>query len=352
MPSEFLVRSHSSWQGEARRSGALPRTRRDAFKLRPVAVVLAMAMGVGVFGARPIAAVAVARAEVAQWVTGIRRVSDVTSYDSESPKSLGIACPSGKILGGGAIVYGSSQVALTRLQPYVPGTDPENPYGYGYRVTAAETGSSVDGNWSITAVAVCANSVEDLHIVSHGTNWSTSSVQAADAVCPDGERALGTGARIVTQRPGGEVDQGLGLQVARVDAMGGLTRAQARELPSGYDAGSYGSNWRLVAYVVCAPSPFGYQVRTGSSYLETDSSKTAGAPCGEWVSPVGRTYATQAISACAAVDNTAPGNVTLHHVYPDTLSFPTNWAFAAAYENPPTSAEWTLIVRYICLPGL
>jgi hypothetical protein len=332
------------------------RARRPVVRLGAVAVLSLAAVGLGVVGGRPAAAPAAAAPAAAEAaattdpvVTGIVQREEISDFDSTSSTSVGVACPPGKqILGGGAHLYSRFQpdrLALTRLQPYGPGTDAENPYGYGFRASAVETDSSVTSDWYIWAHAYCADPVAGLHIVPRTTDWSAASVLATDAVCPSGERALGTGARIITPLPGGDPEGGLGLQVARVDALGGLARAQARIVPSGYAHWA----WRLAAYAVCAPRPSGYEVRTASSVeggpYSTATSKWVPVDCPEsvWFPPAGQTVDKLAVSVGAAVDNTAPGNVTLYSATPfDDM--------AKATENPATAVGWTLVARANSLP--
>lgn len=227
----------------------------------------------------------------------------------------------------------------------MPGRNPADQLGYGYRVSAAETAPQTTDDWWVSAYAVCANPPGRYHIVTHLSDWSSASKQTSDVACPSGENVLGTGARIIPANIGGQYEHGIGLQVARVDALGVLTRSQAHEQPAGYV-----HDWRLEAFAVCAPPPFGYSVQTAASEArDSESYKQTRGSCPDlFVNgfPFDRWYDRRPISVGVAVSNVAPGNVTINQACP----FSDDEAWADAAENTPTPVDWDyIVVRFICV---
>jgi len=266
-------------------------------------------------------------------VAGVHRAVGSSLTNSLSPKTARAFCdPGEQVLGGGGRVQAvgafTPRLTLTQLQPVAAGGTTQARY----QVTAAETTPGTTSNWFVQAYAICApaNSVSGYHIVtSPPTNPSSQSVQTAAAVCPGGERVIGTGGRILQASGTGQVV----LQVARASATGDITRVQAHEQADGFP-----SPWRVLAYAVCVNPPAGYQIVTGLSAERLSESvkfATVDCPPGKRVHSVG-----------AAITNTAPGNVSLQVVEP---SADLKQMRAIAVENTPTSQNWDfIVVRGIC----
>jgi hypothetical protein len=298
-----------------------------------VAGALAMAAG-GPVGRAPTAA---ARAQPV--VTGLEKKAAVT-FDTRSSKQAFAYCDPGQVVvggGGWAFVPGSADdpngVTLWQLQPSksLNGTGRQ-----GYAAGASEVlnagGSGVNGAWWVEAYALCANPIAGHRISeSPDTLPSSTAVQKADALCDHahGERVLGTGARVLN------TSFQVGLQVARVDAAGGIARAQAHE-----DASGFPFTWRVKAYAICAQQPQGYSITTGASRESgSEADKDAHAGC----SGAGK----QMLGAGAAISNVAPGHVSLQQVYPrSNLRSMDAWAV----ENTPLSLPWDFIIaRGVCV---
>jgi hypothetical protein len=245
-----------------------------------------------------------------------------------SPKNLHAACaPDEVILGGGgrAIEPGTNParlLTLTRLEPteHLNGTDI-----HGYVVEATDVPPGIVGSWTLEAYAICAkaSSVDRHHIVVTSTapNPPSPPVQKLDAVCPSGERELGTGVRI--NLPNHRV----GLQVARTDKLGGLTRAQAHEV------GTFTGSWNLVAFAVCGlpprgfvVPPFGVSPQSGSETIKTATVSCPGS--------------TKLLSAGGAVSNVVPGFATLQSVIP-LNDHQARAVAVSSIANPP---PWDFIV--------
>jgi hypothetical protein len=298
-----------------------------------LAGALVMAAG-GPVGRAPTAA---ARAQ--PLVTGLEKKAAVT-FDTRSSKQAFAYCDPGQVVvggGGWAFVPGSADdpngVTLWQLQPAknLNGTSRQ-----GYAAGASEVvnagGSGVDGAWWVEAYALCADPITG-HRISESANKLPSStpVQKADAFCDTahGERVLGTGARVL------DTSFQVGLQVARVDALGGIARAQAHE-----DASGYPFAWRLKAYAICAPRPQGYEIRTGASKESgSEPDKDAHAGCSS--------ADKQMLGAGAAITDVAPGHVSLQQVYPrSSLRSMDAWAV----ENTPLFLPWDFIIaRGVCV---
>jgi hypothetical protein len=78
---------------------------------------------------------------------GLELISAVSDFDSTSPKSAVVSCPTGKrVIGAAGSANTGTGVVLTRIQP---STDLSS-----VRVGGIDTGTA--DNWSVTATAVCA----------------------------------------------------------------------------------------------------------------------------------------------------------------------------------------------------
>jgi hypothetical protein len=266
-------------------------------------------------------------------VADLEKIEEITPFSPVSPKVLTAYCPPGKVIvgGGGWARESGSQthrLTLTRLEP-VTGIPTPTGIREGYRVAAATTDPPPNGNWLLEAYALCARPIAGRHIVVATADGGPGPVQATAAVCPAGERVLGSGARI-EHRPGDRV----GLQVTRASGTGDISRAQAQR------AGNSAGPWSLRSFAVCAPEPSGYEVRTFISQERlSEQVKTATAECS------GNRYL---IGMGGAVTNVAPGTVSLERVDP----VGSNAVRVSAAEHVPTSQNWDYIVATaICVGG-
>ena len=254
------------------------------------------------------------------------------TFASVSPQQATARCPGGyKILGGGGSVVGwpsdGTKLTLTQLEPL---TSVLGSADHGFQVTGIET-ATVNTNWSVTAVAICARIVPGHLLVEEETDRTDSPMKATATRCPNGRRVLGSGARIDVAD-----DHGIGLQVARASGTGDIARAQAHIAP-----GPSQGTWALTAFAVCGTTPDGYEVRYGESD-ETGSQtvKQAEIQC---------TSGRRLVGAGAAITNTAPGNVSLQWSLPYSSDV-YNSASARAVENSTFNAPWDFIVaQAICV---
>jgi hypothetical protein len=281
-------------------------------------------------------------AQAAVPLTGLEKVSSPVVTDSTSPKEAKAVCPTGKkVVGGGGWVNQQStgtnpeRLALTRLEPSDDVLGTGTPTGRdGYIAAAAETSPGTTGVWWVQAYAICADasSVPGWELEAEFSQTLSEPVQQVTSGCDPADthkRALGTGARIAVFSQGEVV-----LQVARTDALGGLTRAQAHE-----DANGYSGTWWLGAYTICANTPAGFEVAGDRSVEElSEAVKDATAPC--------TSSDTHLLSVGAAITNVAPGHVALQQVYPRGGLRRMD---AVAAENTPYTPNWDfIVVRGIC----
>jgi hypothetical protein len=287
-----------------------------------------------------------AKAASAPRVTGVEYVLAQSPSNSDSPKRLSAVCPPGKRVVGGSVVVRDSAtpngiyantVTLTRLAPV---TSPflQNSYA----ATAVEAGFGTTGPWYLEVRAVCADQPSGYEPVTRSTLYSSSDTKTADAVCPNGKRALGSGAMLNILDSTGAIDtrqKGVGLQVARVDSAGGLVRTQAKEQPGGF-----APNWQLVGYAICADTPAGFEVVTaGDARQGSETPKAALLACDDGK----RLLGTGAATAGTASGRTAPPQVSLNAM--SISSGSERHFFAQATENTFTDAPWTFIARAICV---
>lgn len=293
----------------------------------PTVGALTMLSGLPGGGQKPVVA------QSAPVVEGLETVRSRVG-DSRDFKTAKAECPDGKkVVGGGGSAWGENpdgfeRIKLTELRP----SDDIDGHGTdGYVASAAETFPGVDGTWSVTAVAVCAYPWTGMRwdLNTSTTLMSTGLVKQRSVGCDNANQSvIGTGALIVVPFD----DQGeVGLQVARVDANGNSTRAQAH-----VDASGYGNPWSLMSFAICANAPRGYQVVTEASHeAASEQFKYASVAC----------YGKQMLSAGAAVTNIAPGHVSLFEVQPNSP-----WAWTTAVENTPTPQPWDVtIARAVCV---
>jgi hypothetical protein len=266
-------------------------------------------------------------------VTGLERVNGATPTNSLSPKYAFAECPHPKkAVGGGAYALYDDptpyrRLVLTRSVPYEFGSVS------GFRAAAVEA-SPTDDNWWVVAWAICADPLPGYHIVHSITAPSSAEVQTAEARCPSGRRALGSGAEILAP----DHPHGVGLQVARASSNGDLTRSQAHEQPQGYDY-----DWQLVASAICGDTPSGYQVVYGESEEgASERRKYARAYCSGFRRLTG---------VGAAVSNVEPGDVALYWIVPTSLGGENRGeATAGAVWTSPLSGSWdSVVAQAICV---
>ena len=247
-------------------------------------------------------------------LSDVEWVKVVSGSDSNN-KSVDASCPRGKVtVAGGARISGSGEpyVHLTALAPMDE---------LGYTATAEEFFGHTALPWELTTWAVCAKRPAGLEYVSTSTLFSSAPSQQKWAACPDGKRAIGSGATIA----GG--DGRVHLVDVRVEEERD-TYAQAAESVDGYAFA-----WSLTAHAICS-SDARFIAWTGSP--STPQNPKA------WVSPCDGLWPANSVGF--HLDG-PPGAIGVN----DVLVGPTTYA-VTAYLFPPTQAlPWAIEAHTVCV---
>jgi len=191
-------------------------------------------------------------------VPGLQVVSATSVLDSNTLKAVTATCPSGKrVVGTGFhLLGGQGDVILDDLRPTATTVT----------VQAGEDQDGTTANWKITALAVCANPLPGLEIVTVTSAFGQSTSKGAFAFCPSGKQLVGTGA---------ELTNGFG-QVS----IGNLTVSQNTTSAFGIDdQDGYSGGWSVTAYAICANPLPGLTIATGASQFDSSTQKIASANC-------------------------------------------------------------------------
>jgi hypothetical protein len=195
-------------------------------------------------------------------VPGLQVVSATSALNSNTLKAVTATCPSGKrVVGTGfQLLGGQGDVILDDVLPTATNVT----------VSAGEDQDGTVANWKITALAVCANPLPGLEIVTVTSAFGQSTGKSASAFCPGGKRVIGTGAALTN---------GFG-QVS----VGNLTMSSTGVFAFGIDdQDGYTGSWSITAYAICANPLPGLTFVTGASAFDSTTSKLASANC-----PAGR----------------------------------------------------------------
>jgi hypothetical protein len=281
-----------------------------ALALAAVALVTTQLVGAGPAGA----------------VGGLVHVHNISSFDSQSAKSVRVDCPAGKkvVSGGGTVVANplNNEVRLVELRPVHPGSGPD-----GYVATAQEVGAADLGDWEVEVDAVCADPIRGMYLAGGAGLAGSDTVQSAEAVCAAGTVALGGGGLV--RNPGFQAD----LRTVAPSASGDRFTVQGGE-----DVDGYAKTWSMVAYAICAPRPAGYQVviqPSGGTGTQTRKAGTAFCPAG-----------TLPHGGGAATDPSVPGGLGLENIFVQPLPF--SGAQALAVMTEPSTVSWSFRVFAIC----
>jgi hypothetical protein len=292
---------------------------------RAAARVTALAGALGLVAAALVTAQLVG-AGPAGAVGGLVHVHNITSFDSQSAKSVRVDCPAGKKVVSGAGVIsanpGTNEVRLTELRPVHPGSGPD-----GYVASAQEVGAAHTGDWELEVEAVCTDPIPGMYLAGGAGLAGSNTVQSAEATCAAGTVALGGGGLV--RNPGFQAD----LRTVAPSASGDRFTVQGGE-----DVDGYAKTWSVVAYAICAPRPPGYQVvGQPSGGTGTQPRKAGSAFCPTGTLPHG---------AGAATDPSAPGGIGLENIFVQPL--PLSGAQALAVMTEPSTVNWSFQVFAIC----
>jgi hypothetical protein len=212
-------------------------------------------------------------------------VSAASATDSAARKSAVAFCPAGTrvVGGGGDIVNGAHEVALTGLRPV--STLISGHYVDSFVATAEEDDTGYAANWTVYAYAICGPNLPGLTI-QRGTFTPAIGADRANAStsCPAGTAPLGFGAEVTGGNGNVVLNSVLGNYTVGPNGVpNGWSSAAAFVDQSGY----YGA-WSLAAYAVCAASPPGLAYRFADSAVDSnDKSASVQCPFGTKVYGVG-----------------------------------------------------------------
>lgn len=247
-------------------------------------------------------------------VPGLERVLSPESVNnSTSPKTAVATCPAGKrVIGTGArISGGQGQVAIDDLTPNANLT--------AVRVTGYEDDDGFSGNWTVLAIAICANPLPGLERVANAEGPNPDNAKSVDAQCPGTKRVIGSGA---------EITGGLGqvnIEFLFPQFTPRLSSGRAFE-----DQDGASGNWTFTVYSICADSSLpGQRLQAESTGFDSLSPKgiTAGCPAQRVVSP-----------GFAIVQGN--GQVAIQEIIPNSTL--TTHRVAAAEDQDGLSGVWDL----------
>jgi hypothetical protein len=260
-------------------------------------------------------------------VPGLDTFVSFSDENSASIKTERVFCPDGmRLVGaGGGTFVGGNEVRLTRVRPIRP-VGVSNGLPIGVEVQAEEDTNGFADNWSLGAIATCANSLPGLQLV---TSPASAERQPATADCPAGKQLIGVG---------GEIDFGSGVSLeALYPNPDGLeqTVVSAHRRPNFSNSNS----WRVTAHAICANPLPGLQRVTMSSPFQSTGAAFTSVSC-----PDGKVL----LSAGGDLSSGTSGQVTI--TFSGLVSFGgpgSAWALAEEDEDG-FNGKWLLRARGIC----
>jgi hypothetical protein len=227
---------------------------REVFAGRRRLTSLAAAAGVVLASAL----VQVTTAGPAAAIPGLRTVSVTSLTRSPGAYTMDASCPDGlQVLGGSGSIggYASDKVFLTESYPLDRWT---------WRVTAAEVAPGWDGEWNVTAYAICATPLRGWEIKRGNSGGGATTFKTTFTYgCSEHKKVFSAGGRV--NAPDGQV----GLTMIRPDGPLTIGRASARVAPGGF-----WDPWSVDSFAICA-----YPVPNQQNVGVIESGNTAFAGC-------------------------------------------------------------------------
>jgi len=266
-------------------------------------------------------------------ITGLEAVGGASGPDHRRVKKVTAACPLGKVIvGGGATGYErvddewrwTRYLTITQLEPGLLSDG-----RYTWTAAMEESGPGTSNPWMLMTSAHCINRPPLYALRQEMTPISSEPSKTVAATCPTGSKVIGGGAAI---RSLADKEQ-VGLTMARVDALGGLTRTQAHAAPTAPT-----EPWGLLATAVCADGRIeGYEIRNATSSEDED----------EWSRPIqiaeaGCSRGKEPLSTGGAVSDDLGGHATLGTI--------ASYGLVIGHEPYPTNELWGFVLaRLICV---
>ena len=231
------------------RRGKAPRRPVRAVRLSTVAAVTATM----------VAAVLIAlEAPASAAVPGLQIVSASSATDSNTLKSATAHCPAGKRVIGTAfhLLGAQGDIVLDDLIPAATSVT----------MQAGEDQDGTPAVWRVTAVAVCANPLPGLEIITTSSEFGPARDRNVQAPCPAGKRVIGSGARLT---------QGFGhISISNLIVSHNSVFAFATD-----DQDGFSGSWSVATYAICAfPLP-GQEIVSATTPFDSDGQKLVTATC-------------------------------------------------------------------------
>lgn len=197
-------------------------------------------------------------------VPGLQRITAVSDSNSLTTKSATANCPAGKqVIGTGArISGGQGQVVIDDITPDATLSS--------VFVTGNEDADGFAGNWTVSAIAICANPLPGQHRVSLTNGPDSVDPKTAHPECPGSQQVIGQGA----------------------DITGGAGRVTLEVMPGPF-AGSNNSfatavetfngtsvSWSITSHLICVNSGLPGLIGNSDVTEFTSQAKTVSTSCG------------------------------------------------------------------------
>ena len=277
----------------------------------------------------------VAPAPAAAALPGAVARSVQSDFDSAPAKTIEATCPPGtRVTGGSGRVTGiTDHVVLTRMNPRHT-NNPNVPDSY--IVTALEDETEPDGQWAVTAFALCAAPLPGQTIVISRSPTDSGHSEREIADCPAGRRAIGSGVR---------VNGGAGQVHVTEMTLGGFANGRTSSFVTAQENhDGFGGDWSLDAFAVCATIAPERQVYLSSFAPGPGSAdlKVANVTC-----PAGMTVT----GGGAEINEPSSGRVVMERIQPEFLigGFPGDEYTAVAREEISNDDFWSLRVVASCV---
>jgi hypothetical protein len=172
---------------------------------------------------------------------GYTIVSNTSDFTRGAPRPIDATCPAGTVaIGGGAsLSNGWGQISIVNMEvltDVVIAAGIEDQDGY-------------SGNWSITAYAICANSLPGLHPERIFSNpYDSNRFHSATAFCPAGQQAIGSGWEVTSGSPLSTRE----LLNIHLTIFGGEGLSSGVGAFGSEDANGFNRNWEVWAEAICA----------------------------------------------------------------------------------------------------
>jgi hypothetical protein len=277
----------------------------------------------------------VAPAPAAAALPGAVARSAQSAFDSAPAKTIEATCPPGtRVTGGSGRVTGiTSHVVLTRMHPRHT-NNPNVPDSY--IVTAIEDETAPDGQWAVTAFALCADPLPGQTIVISRSPTDSGQSEREIVDCPAGRTVIGSGVRV--NGGGGQV------HVTEM-TLGGFANGRTSTFVTAQENNDgFGGDWSLDAFAVCATIAPDRQVYLSSFAPGPGSAdrKVANVTC-----PAGMTVT----GGGAEINEASSGRVVMERILPEFLigGVPGDEYTAVAREEIINDDFWSLRVVASCV---